>query len=54
VRAAFFVAAADGKITDEESALMAELGTALELSPAHFKGIIDELLQPAATPPEPG
>lgn len=45
VRAAFFVAAADGKITEEESALLTELATALEMSPAHFKGTIDELLR---------
>jgi len=44
VKAAFFVAAADGKITDEESALLSELAAALEMSPAHFKGLVDELL----------
>lgn len=46
VRAAFYVAAADGKITEEETALLAELATALEMSPAHFKGTIDVLLPP--------
>jgi ABC-type sugar transport system ATPase subunit len=44
VRTAFFVAAADGKITDEETALMAELASALEMTPAHFKGVVDGLL----------
>jgi len=46
VRAAFYVAAADGKITEEETALLAELATALEMSPAHFKAAIDVLLPP--------
>ncbi len=41
VQAAFFVAAADGKVTDEETALLGELAAALEMSPAHFKGAID-------------
>ena len=41
VQAAFFVAAADGKVTDEETALLAELASALEMSPAHFRGAID-------------
>jgi tellurite resistance protein len=44
VKAAFFVAAADGKITDEETTLLAELAGALEMSPSHFKGVVDELL----------
>lgn len=47
VKAAYFVAAADGKITDEETALLAELASALEMSPAHFKGALSEVaLQP--------
>ena len=41
VQAAFFVAAADGTVTEEETALLAELASALEMSPAHFKGAID-------------
>ena len=44
VKAAFFVAAADGKITEEESALLAELASALEMTAAHFKGVVDQLL----------
>lgn len=43
VKSAFFVAAADGKFTDEESALLAELAGALEMSPSHFKGVVDDL-----------
>ena len=43
VKAAFCVAAADGKVTDEETALLAELAAALEMSKAHFKGAIAEL-----------
>jgi tellurite resistance protein len=38
LEAAFFVTAADGKITDEESSLLSALASALEMSPAHFKG----------------
>jgi tellurite resistance protein len=49
VKAAFFVAAADGKITEEETALLAELAGALEMSPAHFKGVIDALLPEVGT-----
>jgi len=44
VKSAFFVAAADGKFTDEETALLAELAGALEMSPAHFKGVVDDLM----------
>jgi len=43
VQAAFFVAAADGTVTEEETALLTELATALEMSPAHFRGAIDEV-----------
>ena len=43
VKSAFFVAAADGKFTDEETALLAELAGALEMSPTHFKGVVDDL-----------
>lgn len=43
VKAAFLVAAADGKITDEETTLLAELASALEMSPSHFKGVVDDL-----------
>lgn len=44
VKTAFFVAAADGTFTDEETALLAELAGALEMSPSHFKGVVDDLL----------
>lgn len=44
LKAAFFVAAADGHVSDEETALLSELASALEISPAHFKGVVDELL----------
>ena len=44
VKTAFFVAAADGKFTDEETALLAELAGALEMSPSHFKGVVDDLV----------
>jgi tellurite resistance protein len=44
VKSAFFVAAADGRFTDEETALLAELAGALEMSPTHFKGVVDDLM----------
>ena len=44
VKAAFFVAAADGEFQDEEQELLADIGEALELRPAHLNRIIDELL----------
>ena len=52
IRAAFFVAAADGEFHDEEVKLLEEMAGALEISQAHFKGIVAELLkglEPAGT-----
>jgi tellurite resistance protein len=43
VKAAYFVAAADGVIADEERQLLNEIGKALEMSTAHFKGVLAEL-----------
>ena len=43
VKAAFFVASADGNISEEETTLLSELAAALEMSPAQFKGVIDQL-----------
>lgn len=40
MKAAYFVAAADGAVTDEETALLAELASALEMSPLSFRGIL--------------
>ena len=45
LKAAFFVAAADGVVTDEEQQLMNEVGKALEMSTAHFRGVLAELQQ---------
>jgi tellurite resistance protein len=44
VKAAFFVASADGKVTEDETRLLAELAAALEMSPTHFKGVVDGLV----------
>jgi tellurite resistance protein len=44
LKAAFFVAASDGELHEDESRLLAELAAALEMSPSHFKGVIDELV----------
>jgi tellurite resistance protein len=43
VKAAYFVAAADGNVSTEETNLLAELAGALEMSPSHFKTVIDKL-----------
>jgi tellurite resistance protein len=40
VKAAYFVASADGNVTIEETNLLAELASALEMSPTHFKEAI--------------
>jgi tellurite resistance protein len=47
VKAAFFVASADGHVSEEETRLLAELAAALEMSPTHFKGVIDGLVAAA-------
>jgi tellurite resistance protein len=47
VKAAFFVASADGHVSEEETGLLAELAAALEMSPTHFKGVIDGLVAAA-------
>ncbi|MHC4401849.1 MAG: tellurite resistance TerB family protein [Planctomycetota bacterium] len=43
VKAAFFVAAADGVFQEEEKALLGSIGNALKMSPAHFNGVIASL-----------
>jgi tellurite resistance protein len=40
VRAALFIATANGKLQSEEKALLKSIGKSLELSPAHLLGII--------------
>ncbi len=47
VKAAYFVAAADGKITEEETRLLAEIAAALEMSPTDFKAVIDKVVEAA-------
>lgn len=43
LKAAYFVAAADGNVSSEETNLLAELATALEMSPTHFKTVMEKL-----------
>ncbi|MBS2015570.1 MAG: TerB family tellurite resistance protein [Deltaproteobacteria bacterium] len=43
VKAAYFVASADGHVSTEETNLLGELASALEMSPAQFKAIVDKL-----------
>jgi tellurite resistance protein len=43
VKAAYFVASADGEVSIEETNLLAELAAALEMSPTAFKGAIEQV-----------
>lgn len=43
VKAAYFVASADGNVSAEETNLLAELAGALEMSPSDFKTVIDQV-----------
>lgn len=43
VKAAYFVASADGHVSEEETSLLSELAGALEMSPSHFKSVIEKL-----------
>lgn len=47
ITAAYKIAVADGHFDDSEKRLMKELADAMDVSPAHFKGIISELAAPA-------
>ena len=51
VRAAVLVAASDGVIDESEEVLFDELANALGVTPAHFRGIVDELFE--SVPEEP-
>jgi len=46
VKAAFLVAAADGQFQDGERKLLADVARALQMTPAHLTGIINEFAQP--------
>src|SRR5262245_46678539 len=43
VKAALCVAAADGQFQKEEREMLGQIATALEMSPAHFKGLLMEM-----------
>lgn len=43
ITAAFRVAAADGEFQDEEKAYLGEIGTALDMSPAHVSGVLQTI-----------
>lgn len=43
VYAAVMVASSDGSFTDEEEKLLGQIAQALAMSPAHFKGLLNEL-----------
>jgi tellurite resistance protein len=56
VKAAILVAGADGKFDDKERDALASIATALNMSRAHFSGIINDMTRdvpPAAPPPGP-
>lgn len=44
VKAAFFVAAADGKFDDSEKQLLGRIAKSLQMTSAHFQGIVQELV----------
>jgi tellurite resistance protein len=48
VKAALLVAAADGTIDDKERDALAKMATALNMTKAHFSGIVTEVLDTAA------
>ena len=48
VTGAFMVAAADGEIQDEEQKLIGEIGSALDMTPAHLNGLLSELVHPGS------
>lgn len=43
LKCAFFVAAADGNVDDSELKLIQQMGDAMEMAPAHYKGVLNEL-----------
>lgn len=45
IRAAFLIAAADGEFHEDEKALLADIGRALEMTPAHLNGVIASMTQ---------
>lgn len=57
IRAAYMIALSDGEFHDTERALLWEIAQGLGMMPAHFKGLMSELMNdrlPAAPPPIPG
>jgi DnaJ-domain-containing protein 1 len=44
VKGAFYVAASDGEFHDDEQALLARIGAALQMSPAHTQGVISSIM----------
>ena len=45
VRAAFMVAAADGEFQEQERQLLADIGRALQMTPAHLNGVVESMLR---------
>ena len=57
IRAAWQIALSDGEFHETERALLWEVAQGLGMTPAHFKGLISELMGgelPATPPPIPG
>ena len=46
IKAAFMIATADGSLERRERKMLSEIGKTLEVSSAHFNGIIQEMLEP--------
>jgi uncharacterized membrane protein YebE (DUF533 family) len=47
VQSAFWVAAADGQFQDEEHQMLQDIGKALQMTPAHLRGVLDGLMNNA-------
>jgi len=47
VKAAFYVAAADGQFQDEEKQVIVDITNALQITSSHLNGIMAELMAPA-------
>jgi len=45
IRAAFFVAAADGDFQEEEQALISEIARSIDMSESHLRGVLEEAIR---------
>lgn len=50
VKVALWIAAADGRFEDEEQSLLFRIGEAMDMSSAHVKGVVAEMIAPDGLP----